>query len=108
MRHYNQIALFLILMGICGCSLKGAPDCVSGEEQCHNDELKMGIYQMCTLNDAWGSPLACGGSCDGNRCGDDMVAPVCYTDGENRCVEVDSSTDLRVRALLGRTGLSGG
>ena len=95
MCKYQLMTLLLVAIGFLGCSLKGAPDCVSGDEQCHNDVLEMGVYQICTLNQEWGSPLVCGSSCDGDKCGEGMSVPGCQVDGEMKCVEVDNE-DLAV------------
>ena len=88
MKKINKILLVLsIIEMLASCSLKDPQECLPGKDQCHEDNLKIGLYQVCLDTGNWSSTFSCGCACDGNQCGENPDFPSCGTDGEIQCLE---------------------
>lgn len=75
-----------IILTIAGCSLKEPSECYIGQEKCLNDSLNIGLYQVCLDTGIWSSPVSCGVSCEGQKCGENKSIPNCDEEGKIKCL----------------------
>ena len=90
--HFMILLASSIILIAVGCSIKDAPVCIKGDEQCSEDIMNIGVYQVCLESGKWGQSFSCGVACDGKQCGENELFSSCENEGEIRCMENEGKT----------------